>query len=208
MNREIKFDNYYAEESMGQILNSYEYDNVPHHNPTCDNYRYLGQFKNREAAKFYYLKEIKGKDVISENRKVDYLGRITLPKLLRQATEIKEDDNLKISLNMDVLDTIFINKNNTEENYIRQKMYLSNLSIQDIIRASDYINELASFIPDNNEVLNYLEDIQAPLIDVIKKCKTEKVCPHCENSLYLSDLPQYPYVCPECDENFYDMEAK
>lgn len=63
-------------------------------------------------------------------------------------------------------------------------------------------HELASFIPTNNEVLDYLEDIQRPLIDVIKKSQTDKECPQCGCSLYLSDLPQYDYVCPCCDENF------
>ena len=200
-------DNFYVEEATGHILNSNEYDNVPHHNPVCSNYRYLGQFENRTAANFYYLKEVRGQDVVSEKRKVDFLGRITLPKLLRQAVDIKEDDILKISLSVDDLNTILINKDDTEENYIRQKIHLSNLSIQDIIKVTDYINQLASFTSSNNEVLDCLEEIQAPLIEVIKKCKTDKVCPHCGNSLYLSDLPQYSYVCPECDENFYNIEA-
>lgn len=201
-------DNFYVEEATGHILNSNEYDNVPRLNPACSNYRYLGHFENRTAANFYYLKEVRGQDVVSEKRKVDFLGRITLPKLLRQAVDIKEDDILKISLSVDDLNTILINKDDTEENYIRQKIHLSNLSIQDIIKVSDYINQLASFMPSNNEVLDCLEEIQSPLIKVIKNCKTDKVCPHCGSSLYLSDLPQYSYVCPKCDENFYNLETK
>lgn len=93
------------------------------------------------------------------------------------------------------------------ENYKKEQSIISGLSITDIVKVSDYINELASFIPADNEVLDYLEDIQGPLMDVIKKCKTDKECPHCGCSLYLSDLPQYEYVCPECDENFFNIEV-
>ncbi len=93
------------------------------------------------------------------------------------------------------------------ENYKKEQSIISGLSITDIVKASDYINELASFVPANNEVLDYLEDIQKPLVDVIRKCKTDKECPHCGGSLYLSDLPQYEYVCPECEENFFNIEV-
>ena len=33
-------------------------------------------------------------------------------------------------------------------------------------------------------------------------------CPHCGSPLYLSDLPQYEYVCYDCDENFFYMEVQ
>lgn len=36
---------------------------------------------------------------------------------------------------------------------------------------------------------------------------TDKVCPRCGHSLYVSDLCRYPYVCLECDENFDRNEA-
>lgn len=32
-------------------------------------------------------------------------------------------------------------------------------------------------------------------------------CPRCGKQLYLSDLPQYAYVCYDCDENFFDLET-
>ena len=93
------------------------------------------------------------------------------------------------------------------DNYKKEQSILSGLSIADVVKASDYINELASFIPANNEILDYLEDVQKPLVHAIKKCKTDKDCPRCGCSLYLSDLPQYEYVCPECDENFFNIEV-
>lgn len=44
--------------------------------------------------------------------------------------------------------------------------------------------------------------------DVIEKITTSKRCPKCGKILYLSDLPQYDYVCTYCDENFYECEVK
>lgn len=32
-------------------------------------------------------------------------------------------------------------------------------------------------------------------------------CPHCGHALVESDLPEYTYLCPLCDENFYKFEA-
>lgn len=37
---------------------------------------------------------------------------------------------------------------------------------------------------------------------------TNKVCPKCSQPLYVSDLITYPYVCFECDENFYEIEVE
>ena len=97
-------------------------------------------------------------------------------------------------------------KNEYEEeatnNYKEHQRALSDLSITDIVKASDYINELASFIPDNNEVLDCLGSIQEPLLKVIEILQTKEECPHCGCILYSSDLPQYRFVCPECNENF------
>lgn len=43
-------------------------------------------------------------------------------------------------------------------------------------------------------------------IELFDQLKTEKHCPHCHGQLLLSDLGQYDYVCPECDENFFECE--
>ena len=40
------------------------------------------------------------------------------------------------------------------------------------------------------------------------KTNTDKECPRCGCFLLESDLPQYDYVCMECDENFYECEVK
>ena len=40
------------------------------------------------------------------------------------------------------------------------------------------------------------------------ECKTNVKCHKCGSYLYLSDLPQYDYVCYECDENFFECEVQ
>ncbi len=63
-------------------------------------------------------------------------------------------------------------------------------------------------IPSDNEVFDYLEDVVEPLVNVINECRTDKECPHCGCYVFKSDLPQYNYVCAECDENFDECEVK
>jgi DNA-directed RNA polymerase subunit RPC12/RpoP len=42
------------------------------------------------------------------------------------------------------------------------------------------------------------------------KDKTDKDCPKCSFKLYSEIVKEidYPYVCLECDENFYNIEIK
>lgn len=89
-------------------------------------------------------------------------------------------------------------------NYKAHCAAISQISIVDIIRAVDYINLLAQFVNDENEILDDLDDITAPFDGVIKALRTGEQCRHldCGSQLYMSDLPQYDFVCPECDENF------
>lgn len=37
---------------------------------------------------------------------------------------------------------------------------------------------------------------------------TSAICPRCKQKLQASDLPNYPFVCKNCDENFYAIETK
>ena len=79
---------------------------------------------------------------------------------------------------------------------------IEGLSIVDIVRIVDYVNELSTFIPSENEVLDYLEWIVEPFGKITDELRTEKECPRCGCYLFKSDLPQYDYVCAECDRNF------
>lgn len=40
-----------------------------------------------------------------------------------------------------------------------------------------------------------------------KPFRSNVKCPRCGDLLYRSDLPQYAYVCYDCDENFFDVEV-
>lgn len=92
-------------------------------------------------------------------------------------------------------------------NYVAHKKIMSELSVTDLVRAYDYINTLSQFVPNENEVLDDLREIIEPLEKIINTARTEELCPHCRSELFLSDLPQYDYVCIECEENFYSFET-
>lgn len=85
---------------------------------------------------------------------------------------------------------------------------IKDLSITDIVKTVDYINELSTFIPSDNKIFDYFSEIVEPIVKVIDKCRTDKKCPHCGCYLFKSDLPQYNYVCAECNENFDECEVK
>ena len=102
----------------------------------------------------------------------------------------------------------FDTKGLRSNNFEAHKKAVESLSIVDIVKAIDYINELSQFIPQENEVLDYIEDVVEPLVEVQNILLTNKECPHCGCYLFQSDLPQYDYVCAECDENFYESEVK
>ncbi len=90
------------------------------------------------------------------------------------------------------------------DNYIVHKEALSGLSITEIVKAVDYIVMLSQFLNADNEILDDMDSILEPFNTVIKQLRTEEICRHenCGSYLYKSDLPQYDFVCPECNENF------
>lgn len=53
---------------------------------------------------------------------------------------------------------------------------------------------------------NELDEVLFPLRVLKERCATEVKCPVCGEFLYLSDLKQYDFVCPNCDENFFSCE--
>ena len=46
------------------------------------------------------------------------------------------------------------------------------------------------------------------MVNYKEKDKTNKDCPKCSSKLYNEIIKEidYPYVCLECDENFYNIE--
>ena len=91
---------------------------------------------------------------------------------------------------------------NPTANHLTHNKIMASLSVTALIKAVDYITLLSQFINSDNEVLDDINEVLQPLNDVIEKLRTNEDCIHCGNYLYLSDLPQYEYVCPACDENF------
>lgn len=78
------------------------------------------------------------------------------------------------------------------------KTIMSELSITHLIKAVSYMKA----IQNHTDVTVDIEDTMMTFQDIIDKMKTDSLCSHCGGPLYLSDLPQYDFVCPECDENF------
>lgn len=101
-------------------------------------------------------------------------------------------------------DTKGLRSNNFEAHH----KAIESLSIVDIVRIVDYVNELCELIPFDNEVLDYRQWILEPFAKITDELRTEEECPKCGCYLFKSDLPQYEYVCAECDENFYECEVK
>jgi hypothetical protein len=64
------------------------------------------------------------------------------------------------------------------------------------------IPTLVNFDEENDDALVII------VHNIVKELLTDKRCPHCDAPLYCSDLPQYDYVCIECEENFYECEVK
>lgn len=72
------------------------------------------------------------------------------------------------------------------------------------------VNHYKEYFPWRNGVTtveDFKEDLK-PLSTFVDKITTDKRCPKCGELLLKSDLSQYNYVCPLCDENFYDCEVK
>ena len=92
------------------------------------------------------------------------------------------------------------------ENFKTHRDEMQGFSIANIVRAYGCINDLViRFVPNMEErhkLLDDIDDIREPLADLINSLTTDYKCTKCGGWLYCSDLPQYDFVCPECDENF------
>lgn len=42
--------------------------------------------------------------------------------------------------------------------------------------------------------------------EYLKRLSTDKKCPKCGKTLYLSDLEDYDYLCTDCQENWMECE--
>lgn len=97
----------------------------------------------------------------------------------------------------------------------------------EIIKECKQTYELLNDLHDNNEVLsdndrermrvcmNSLYNVYSCTWDMMSEntkdyelLKTDIKCPRCGGELYISDLIDYAYLCPKCDENMYYTECE
>lgn len=94
------------------------------------------------------------------------------------------------------------------DNFIKQVEIMSHISVSELANFIDLFNRVCSLVPTDNEVFDDMETIIEPIYKACSDCRTDKDCPECGHSLYYSDLPQYDFCCPVCNENFYKCEVE
>ncbi len=87
-------------------------------------------------------------------------------------------------------------------NYYESQMAVSGIELSNIVRLVEFVHELSMKVPEDDAVLKNFDEVVNPFIEVVRKCRTDKLCTKCGKTLYKSDLPQYDFVCFNCDENF------
>lgn len=96
----------------------------------------------------------------------------------------------------------------THNNYERFQEAKCQLSVGDIVNAFDYIESLIGYVPRDNKLHEYYDEVIDPLMRFVEDTLTKAKCPHCGRDLYCSDVEGYEYVCAYCDENFYECEVE
>ena len=84
------------------------------------------------------------------------------------------------------------------QEYLRRRGGLDSYLIKLLVQIRAAVSPDASGIP---------EELLGEIDRYISRFSTDALCPHCGKRLFLSDLPQYAYVCYDCDENFFEIET-
>lgn len=84
------------------------------------------------------------------------------------------------------------------QEYLRRRGGLDSYLIKLLAQTRAAVSPGATGIP---------EDLLGEIDRYISRFSTEALCPRCGKRLFLSDLPQYAYVCYDCDENYFDVET-
>lgn len=102
----------------------------------------------------------------------------------------------------------FDNPTDASDNYKKANKVLTDVDIETIAKTCKaitlFVNNLrpgVSCVYEKDNRDSAIQDVKK-LFDVRNALLTNERCPKCGKRLYLSDLPQYDYVCPWCDENF------
>lgn len=95
-------------------------------------------------------------------------------------------------------------------NFKKHEEIKKNISIAELEFVVDCADRLLDKIVDDNlnEFTCELEQSLEPLRKIIDQAFTTKLCPKCGQFLLVSDVPEYDYVCSNCDENFYECEVR
>lgn len=102
----------------------------------------------------------------------------------------------------------FDNPTDASDNYKKADKVLSNVDVETIAKACSAITTLISNMNIDADYEKRLCEVNEKVADILNIGRALKThgkhnkCPKCGRQLYLSDLPQYDYVCPWCDENF------
>ena len=96
----------------------------------------------------------------------------------------------------------------TENHRKFNELLLNNMDITSIHYATESMQKgievLKKTYPEVAEEMEWRCD---ELERMLKLYQTKVHCPRCGKILYLSDLPQYDYLCVNCEENFYHFEC-
>ena len=84
------------------------------------------------------------------------------------------------------------------QEYLRRRGGLDSFLIKLLVQIRAAVSPGASGIS---------EDLLGEIDRYISRFSTDAICPRCGKQLFLSDLPQYAYVCYDCDENFFEIET-
>lgn len=84
------------------------------------------------------------------------------------------------------------------QEYLRRRGGLDSYLIKLLVQIRAAVSPDASGIP---------EELLGEIDRYISRFSTDALCPRCGKRLFLSDLPQYAYVCYDCDENFFEIET-
>lgn len=99
--------------------------------------------------------------------------------------------------------------NSMTENHRKfNELLLNNMDITNIHYAAESMQKGIELLrKTHSEATEEMEQRHDELERMLEPYRTKAYCPRCGKILYLSDLPQYDYLCTECEENFYYFEC-
>lgn len=103
------------------------------------------------------------------------------------------------------------------------RLYLPNYYTRNDVLKSDILfryvhdeevntDDLAELPENKDDAAELLRKLDAKLLEeaILSAIAKDKICPKCGGIICYEKVPgvDYPYFCPECDENYYDFEVE